>query len=528
MSDKPPVDLPLASRRSTYALLIGVVMAMLAVGLAIPILFGDRAGDRVAATASHTADLDLGAIGGDGPATTATPSGPGATADAASSSTTVPAGQSTATTVAGGPTSTGGDTGGSPTTNAAPTTTTPPAELTASDVGVTPDTIKIGVLVPTSDTVGDPSAQSSAQMQYFQAFADEWNEEDAMYGRKIKLVPATYDILDQENGARAACLQLAQDDKVFAAVNSTGFGPPGALCLTREQGVPFLQGSGHPREVYAEAKGLYSSNFDNQTRNLANMVWFADQLGYLKGKKVGVLGSDWIGTQREYQEGIVDTLTSLGYDPFVYWLSGDPASSQSQVPVAVQQMQTHGVEVVFLGVDFINGNSFVSQADGQLYYPGYAAGDPWGWSTDFVTQAMPQSFEGALTITAMRTYDSRVGVPEPAKDAWCREIVERRTDFTLDRANDSNALYVGSMWACGVMERVKLGIQMAGPKLTRRAFADAQGQLGTIEVPYSGSLGTFRPDKLDGANDYRPQTWHYNCKCWRPLVADFSPGHYTR
>ena len=173
-------------------------------------------------------------------------------------------------------------------------------------------------------------------------------------------------------------------------------------------------------------------------------------------------------------------------------------------------MRTNGVEVVMLGVDSVlTGPSFVSTADGQNYRPGYAAGDPWAWSTDFVVSGMPASFDGALTVTAMRTYDWRVGVPEPAKDAQCREIVERRTDFTLNREGDEDALYVGSMWACGVMDRLRLGAELVGPDLTRPAFAAAMGQLGTIEVPYSGGFGTYAADKLDGLFhflDFTPPT----------------------
>jgi hypothetical protein len=211
----------------------------------------------------------------------------------------------------------------------------------------------------------------------------------------------------------------------------------------------------------------------------------------------------------------------------VYWLSGDPASSAAQVPIAVQQMRNNGVELVILGADFISGNSFVQQADGQRYHPVYAAADPWGWSTDFVVSGMPASFQGAITVTAMRTYDARVDVPEPAADAACREVYERRTGTQLDRANDPNALYVGTMWACGVVQRFAAAANLAGPNLTRAGLAQAMTQLGTVAIPYAGGPGTFAPGKVDGADHYRPQQWQAGCKCWVPIVPDFVPGRYT-
>jgi hypothetical protein len=278
--------------------------------------------------------------------------------------------------------------------------------------------------------------------------------------------------------------------------------------------------------VYTQAGGLYSSTFDSQTRNFRNMVWTLNQLGSIKGKKVGVLGSDWIGLRREQEEGIIQTLRSLGYDPFVYWLSGDPASAQAQIPIAVQQMQTNGVNYVIFGSDFISGTSFVQQADGQRYQPGYAAADPWGWSTDFTVSGMPAGFDGAITVTAMRTYDARVGVPEPAVDAACREVYERRSGNRIDRANDPNALYVGTMWACGVVQRFELAASRVGVDLTRAGLAQAMPGLGTMQVPYAGGPGTYGPGKLDGVDHYRPQRWQASCKCWVPLVAEFSKGRF--
>lgn len=507
------IDLPLTTKRKTYLLLSGVVVSMLTAGLLVPVAVGERTGSALAAGGNNSFDTSSLGSGGDGASGSVDPTGtPGADGT-----------DGTGGAGGDGAGGVGGVTGFGSTT---PTTLPAGTELRASDVGVTATTIKIGLLIPTSEAVGDPNAQSSAQRQQFEVFLDEINDRGGINGRRLEIAVATYDILDQDTGTRAACLKLADDDKVFAAFNTTGFGPPGALCLTREKKVPFLQGSGHPDEVYTLSAGLYSSSFDSQTRNLRNMVAILNQLGTLKGKKIGVLGTEWIGLRKEQEEGIIDTLKSFGFDPFVYWLSGDPASSQSQIPVAVQQMQSNGVELVIFGADFISGASFVQQAESQLYRPGYAAADPWGWSTDFTVSTMPASFEGAVTVTAMRTYDARVGVAEPAPDAACREIYERRTGTKLDRANDPNALYVATMWACGVVQRFEMAASRVGVDLTRGALAHAVTGLGTVAVPYAGGPGTFGPGKLDGVNHYRPQRWKADCKCWVPLVAEFTPGRY--
>lgn len=505
MSDIP---LPITSRRNTFAMLIGVVVVMLVAGLALPMVVGETA---------HESTVDAG-----GPdfevADLAAPT------DASSTTTIAPVAADGAVAGGAGGSGTAGQRAGGVST--APGGTPPGVTLTASDVGVTPKTIKIGLLVPTSSAVGNTGDQTKAQELEFQAHLDVINAAGGIYGRKIETVTATYDILDQDEGARAACLQLTDDHKVFAVFNTTGFGPPGALCLTREKGVPFLQGSGHPDEVYAGSNGLYSSTFDSQTRNFRNMVDTLQRLKLLQGKKIGVLGTEWIGLRRETQEGVIDTLRALGYDPEVYWLSGDPASSQSQIPIAVQAMKNAGVQVQIMTVDFVSGLSFVQQADAQRFTPMYSGADPWGWTTDYTTANMPASFDGAVTVTAMRTYDARANVPEPAIDAECAKRFEDLTGVDIDRANDPNALYAGTMFACGVVQRFERAALGAGPNLTRRGLVNAIGALGTLEVPFAGGPATYSPSKLDGSNHYRPQRWRADCKCWIPLYPEFHLGAY--
>jgi len=498
-----PITLPLTSRRNTFGLLIGVVAAMLAAGLAIPVVVGEPT--VRSSGAGGGSDLSLGISD----TTTSTVAG--------DTSGEGPVGGGAGGGVGSGATgglATGGGSGAGG------------ATLTATDIGVTASTIKIGLLVPTSSTVGDTGDQTKAQEAEFLAYIDQINAEGGIHGRKITTVTATYDILDQDSGARKACLQLVDDEKVFAVFNTTGFGPPGALCLTREKQVPFLQGSGHPDEVYAQSDGLYSSTFDSQTRNFRNLVGTLERLGVLRGKKIGVLGTEWIGLRRETEEGVVQTLKDLGYDPFVYWLSGDPASSQSQIPIAVQQMKANGVQIQFMTVDFVSGLSFVQQADAQRFLPRYTGGDPWGWTTDYTTANMPDSFAGAISVTAMRLYDARAGVPEPALDAACAKRFEEATGVELDRADDPYALYAGSMFACGVVQRFARAATAAGPTLTRRGLVDAIAGLGTIEIPFAGGPATYSRTKLDGSNHYRPQQWAADCKCWTPLVPDFTEGTY--
>lgn len=513
------IDIPVTSRSRTYVQLAGVVTAMLVVGLAIPAVIGERPPDHDLRAGSN---VHLDALG-DHSSATAEAGTPGTGTSHAAGTGEHPAGTVAGSTPAGPQASTGGAGTSGPAAVDGPDV---PGANVATDVGVTADTIKIGLLVPTSSQVGSTTDQRDVQVAEFRAATDAINRRGGIHGRTIQLVEATYDVLDQDSGTRASCLRLADDEQVFAAFNTTGYGPPGALCLTREKGVPFLQGSGHPEEIYGQANGLYSSTFDNQTRNFRNMVQILHDIGALEGRKVGVLGTEWIGLRREQEEGIVHTLQELGYDPYVYWLSGDPVSSQTQIPVAVQRMRANGVTAVMLGADFISGQSFAQTGASQGYTPFYGAADPWSYSTDYVVANMPASFDGSITTTAWRSYDHRAGVAEPAIDAECAKDFEDATGISLDRTNDPDALYTGTLLACGVVQRFEKAARAVGPHLTRAGLVAAIGNLGTIEVPFAGGPGTYRPDKLDGADFYRPQVWRASCKCWQPLVPQFSRGKH--
>lgn len=512
--DTEPVTIPLHERSRTYVSLVAVVAVLLLAGLMVPMLAGEReqtlaGGDLGELNVDAIDDQDgTGSDGGltDGATTT--------TVGAAGPVVTTPDGQSATP----GSTAT---TPGGPTTTAAG----PSEPLTASDVGVTASTIKLGLLTPTASSAGSTTDQSAVQVAQVSAFLDEINDNGGIYGRQVELAVATYDILDQNAGARAGCLKLADDQKVFAVLNTTGYGPPGALCLTREKKVPFLQGTGHPEEVYAQAEGLYSSTFDNQTRHFRNMVSIMDNLDALQGK-IGVLGTEWLGLRREQEDGIVKTLRARGYDPFVYWLSGDPVSSQAQIPIALLQMRNAGVKTVLLGADFVSSQSFVQLGNTQSFRPRYGAADPWGYTSDFIVANFGPAFNDAISVTARRTYDARVGVGEPALDAQCRGTVEARTSLRLDRANDPQALYTGSMLACGIVRRFHQAALAAGPNLTRAGLVQAIGQMGTVDVPFAGGPATYTPNKLDGSNHYRAQRFDGSCKCWQPLTSAFAPGEY--
>ena len=129
---------------------------------------------------------------------------------------------------------------GSPTSTEASTTDTEPdpgtdtvpdadpdVELTASARGITEDTIRIGLAIP------DVSQFSNTgdQIARYRVVADEINRNGGVIGRQIELVTTEWALSDT-TGFDAACVQLTEDEEVFAVVSRTPSGFGDMTCFT--------------------------------------------------------------------------------------------------------------------------------------------------------------------------------------------------------------------------------------------------------------------------------------------------------
>ena len=129
-----------------------------------------------------------------------------------------------------------------PQTNAPSTpSNTPSGPLTASDRGVTADTIKLGVIMPDLGGLSALGVEFGADDQEgkAQSAIDTINAAGGIFGRKIKPVFRYIDVIDQ-NKMRQGCLELANDAEVFAAINIGGFYGSAIRCLTAETKTPFI------------------------------------------------------------------------------------------------------------------------------------------------------------------------------------------------------------------------------------------------------------------------------------------------
>jgi ABC-type branched-subunit amino acid transport system substrate-binding protein len=512
-------QLHLASRSGTYLLVLGVVMGILAAGLAVPLAFGERAttvgltgpgstagGDGSASDPASFQDETPG-VDGTGPGGAGDPGAGGAGPGGTGSTGTGGTGTGTGGSGPGG--------GGSPTT----------AKLGASDRGVTADAIRVGVLI---GEVGGAAAvgmdlssfDAGTEQKAWQGYVDEVNSRGGINGRKLVLEVKRFDVVAGQ--ADAACAYLTQDKKVFAVFNMGFFWTEQVLCVTERNRTPLLKGDPESGDdIFRRSRGYLSStvaSYDRQARNLAHE---AAKAGALNGKKIGIVARTMDG---KLAEAVTAGLQAEGHSvTHVSMLANEEGTAQSQIPTEVQKMKTLGVGAIFMVTSPRLHANFVQAAEGDVTWrPQYLVSDIFGATEDITTQSMPSSYNGALGFSMVRSGEGDAGLPEATVDRTCRETFERRANDTLDHTDDDKRYVV--LAACDVVSRFEAAATLAGPNLTRDGLTTAITRLGARPTANTGG-GSYGPNKTDAADYVRTKKFDYSCTCYR-LESGFRKARY--
>ncbi len=518
--------LAMPSRSRTYGMVIGAGVVTLIAGLVVPFVVADpvdetagvRAGADGAALEIPGSDLSGaepvagGAVGGSG-----TGSAGGATTGGTGPS-SAPASGGATTGGDGGPADPGG-----PAVPGAPGTTVPGSGevRTASDVGVTAEAVKVGILVPAasfggvdaSDTIGDVQA-------LWQANIDAVNAAGGSGGRTIQPVYREYDALSFDD-MQAACVFLTEDAQVFAVLNAGGYYGDPILCITEQHRTPYVGQSPEIADSYARSEGRFFSTGMSKERTLLNFVSRMEADGLLAGRSIGILDREGID-KIPVSTALIPALERLGHRvTHRATIADDFSVAQSQIPLEVQEMQRKGVDLVFPATGFTHGVLFNHNAEAQGFRPRYALSDFAGGASDIYGLGMSDSFDGSIGYTSLRTGEGRAGLPEAEYDAACRERTEGGVGHGI--ARDSGE-YSSAVTACGILDQFVAGFVGAGANPTQATFTTALANLGEFQAPYSG-LSSYFPGKTDAPDVIRRVVWSIGCRCWTPQT-DFTRAEF--
>lgn len=509
-------------RGRTYGVMLGLALGSLLTGVVVPFAIGERPTDPTAADTLVLQDPS----GNGAPAPVGgNPSGqplPGASSPSSGGALPGGSGGTTGSSTSGatGGTGAAGSTGTSGATTGSGGTARPSDPLTASDRGVTPTTVKLGVLIPDLSVLGPTGFTVKADdiRGKYQSAIDTVNESGGLNGRKILPVYRTVSVLDQ-NEMRQACLAFANDDKVFSVVAVGGFYGPAVACVTVETKTPLVAFDPQDADDYRNARGYYVTANQEGRRAAANLAATLSQQGLLEGRKFGVF---YAGPPYDpvTVKGLLPALRALGANIVSIYKHGDNPSSD--VPIAVQQFQRDGVDTVIQMTNWINSTQFVQTAQNQGAQFRYYASDTFGNTSDFAIQNMPESYWGTVGISTSRINEQRVGMAEPAIDRQCVQTYLSRPyakKFDGNNRNDGN--YYAATLTCTVIQLTADAARAAGSHLTRSGFAAAAQALPSKDYPAVGGPLSFGPGKTDGGDYHRLVKADKSCKCWLPVGPFF-------
>ncbi len=515
------------SRGSTYGAALGLVLALLAGGVAVPVLFGERPQDDALSALPGQADADAGLadLDGDG----APDPAPGASGSAA-------AGPTGAGVAAAGPDAGGASPGSSTGTGLAGAPGTGPAGgRPAAPKG---GTVKLGIVLTNIGALaaagfsGTEQYDTDRQKVFWEAYIARANAAGGAAGKKIVPAYATVDIVGAQSSAQAACKQLTETEKVFAVVHLLGiYGAP-ILCFTRDHRTPYLAVDGAVSSFYAASGGYLFTVQPSTLRTHLDSAARLRATGELgdpakgTGKAIGVLSED--GYLQADNDALQRYLERAGYE--VTRGTHSSTSSQNvpaQLSVAASNMCAAGVEVVFLNTNALFGAQFVNDVESRPgCRPAYVTSDfDFQMSGDSFLQQMPDGFyRRAIGVTASRVGEGRSGAAEPAYDAGCRRTYESVSGERLDRNATGSFTYFQAMWNCTLIDLFAKGLTAAGPDASRAQFAAALGRIGTFDNAGFGR-SAFTGTRTDAPSVVRRVQAFRDCTCWKALDA-FVPSAF--
>jgi ABC-type branched-subunit amino acid transport system substrate-binding protein len=378
--------------------------------------------------------------------------------------------------------------------------TAPPAgELTASYRGVTPEAIRIGVLLIDAEKLlenaGVELNWGDNQGQYQEAI-DAINAAGGVLGRMIEPVYVFVDPLS-ETGYQEACVQLTEDEEVFAVI---GFTRPAdaALCYAETGDTPFVGYlSDITSDVFERAVlPVITSNALPERLDVALANVVADA-GELDGRTIAV-----IGNTEERNQLVVDTLAGLGYEVALQTVTAQPTDDEvadaAELDVVVQRWIADGIDYV---IDTAGLDRTLAAAN--------RAGFEANFATNRATLLSLSRFESGATEAEM---ERTIVVSEPpvellyeqghqptveCVDRWDANHPEEPAVFYPQQDDLDNLVRIAR--TCQQVGIFAMVAASAGPDLTSESFAAAVDQVGSFEMAML-PFASLSADKWD-AND---------------------------
>lgn len=395
----------------------------------------------------------------------------------------------------------------------------PPEARTASDVGVTLDTIKIGFVLYDVGGVEATGVALDARPDFpeaIKAFVDHANAEGGVHGRRIEYVTVKQDPLSQPS-QRQACITMTEDEKTFAVMEAGSTIGVAANCYP-EHKTPYLYGSAQTtsEDLFRQAGGYLISTGTTGTRALLNWGSFALADGFI-GPGVGKLGilTDECAPDPEMMDDVFKPfLRERGVDFVEARLSCDVGIAQQQIPGAILQFRQAGVDRVLPVVIFVIVQVFLQQADAQAWRPLYSCSDMWGLCQDlFDENYPPDQWDRTRGYTDTHSGEEASGIPYSEPVQRCSRLLE---DAGLPGVTNQMGRDAAVISMCDHFTLWLTAARRAPVNLTRADLIRAVEGIGEFPTAYT-QRAVFGAGKYSGGDALTQVEWRRECTCFHVI-----------
>jgi ABC-type branched-subunit amino acid transport system substrate-binding protein len=254
------------------------------------------------------------------------------------------------------------------------TTTTGPLVLTkAPGVGVTADSIKLGISLVDFKCIQDfIDFTRPNQQAIYQAFVDDINKKGGINGRKI--VPdfnlecpltATSDLLVQ------VCTHFTDDDKVFAVIGNLSDAAQSAamhVCIAKQHKTPVVTFQVTQAMFDQVPPGMLIFPGTTPERSTAVLFQLLKKQGVLDGKKLAVLAqqTSQVSVKSAVLPAIKATGVKTGTTAYLTINGSDTTAPQAALDSFLERWKTEGVNAVFITGQNAVTKQFVEKVTKQL------------------------------------------------------------------------------------------------------------------------------------------------------------------
>jgi hypothetical protein len=355
-----------------------------------------------------------------------------------------------------------------------------------------------------------------AQKAAIHTFVNAINDAGGINGRKINPMIVDFDPTN-EAAMRALCKQWTEGSPpVFAVLDGLGsWTGDNELCVTQEGHTPLIgQWTTVTNWTQEGAPYLWWTGPD-QAQILATVVQWGKSSGLLtNSSRIGIVAGDRTSDQVALNQYLLPDLRRAGFkNPLVETLPSNPsdtAASNSAAPLVVQRLKADGVKSVIPLIPFNSFFPFLSQENGQNYFPKLLLSD-YESSITVTLGLIPIPYERGLDHQEGVTVETLGGTDAPTSvapaggynagvqscyDTWS---AHNKPTSTVSPYIEEQGPIVGWCQAIRLFAAAALG---AGPNLNRRTFVQAMARIQNFSGTYTPTL-SFGPNKYAGPTEYQ-------------------------